>query len=320
LTAGAVIVTPEIFISKYSDTSAPGPEPEEPLPPRAADGKVTDGNNVFYLLHADYNTPAWKDSSSYNRPITDVGLPELDQLRMPFGTGALLLPDNTLDNALEMTVPKEEGWLLEDFSFTWEARLRFDSLVGEQTLHSYGDDTYHMFDIKAKFFQDEFMEDKQSIVVYWRSSVFVDTGAGETEPLDPPDQVEVILAGNPFKELSAAYQQTSIVYDKTSGEFAVWVDGVRCGLFNASERESPPWGSIFLPPYTDDVDSPNYDENQPIRRVRIGAGVVDEGTGMIGRLDECRWVINEALYDTQREDAQVYSFPWPNPQVLVPPG
>ena len=194
------------------------------------------------------------------------------------------------------------------------------SWEGEQTLHSYGDDTYHMFDIKVKFFQDELMEDKQSIVVFWRNSVFVDSEAGGTEPLVPPDQVELLLEGNPFKLKPEEYQQTSIVYDKTTGEFAVWVDGVRVNFYNASERVEPPWSSIFLPPYTDDTESPDYDEDQPLRKVRVGAGVVDVGTPAICSFDECRWVINEALYDTKREDAQVYGFPWPNPQVLIQAG
>lgn len=320
LTANAVIVTPEIFISKYSDTSDPEPEPEEPLPPRAADGKVETAENVYYLFHADYNVPAWQDSSYYNRPVLEVGLPELDQLRMPFGTGAVRFPDNTLENALEMTQPKDEGWVLEDFSFTWEARLRFDKLIGEQMLHSYGDDQWHIFDIKVKFFQDELMEDRQAIIIYWRTDVFVDEPAGGTEPLAPPDQVEIVLDGLPFLEAPTSYQQTSIVYDKTSGEFAVFIDGVRKGFFNGSERTSPPWNSIFLPPYTDDIDDPAYDANQPLRKVRIGAGVVDTGYAMIGRMDEVRMVFNEALYDTQRTTAQVYNFPWPNPQVLVQAG
>lgn len=320
LAADAVIVTPEIFKSKYSSTTPNEPDPEPPAPPRAADGKVTNGANVFFLYHADKNVPNWADSSTWGRDVSEKGLPELDQLRLVFGTGALKCPDNQLvsGNGLVASSPRSEGWVFEDFTFTFEARLRFDKIEGEQVLFSYGVPNT-LFEIRAKFYQNELMEDKQAIILEWLRD---ETPLDENEPniLPDPEIVEIELDVNAWTLGPDVFQQTAFLYNKETGVFALFVDGVRVGYYNASERIEPgPWESIFLPPYGEAAPLDGGDDDEPVeidRQFAVGCGVVREGNGFIGRMDEIRWVINEALYDVASSNAQIYTFPWPDPVIF----
>jgi hypothetical protein len=335
LAADAVIVIPEIFKSKFSDTTPNDPDPEEPTPPRLSDGKVEDGANVFFLSHFDTNIPRWRDSSTWGREMSFRGAPMLDQNRLAFGTGAMNSPDNQIadGNGLIAETPRSEGWLFEDFSFTFEARLCFRKLEGEQILLSYGGAPTTLFEIRAKFYQNDIMEDKQSIVLEWlRDDVPPDENFPDV--LLDPEIVEIELDTNAWVSSLDKFQQTAFLYDKGTGEFAVFVDGTRVGYYNAAERLEPgPWESIFLPPYEDDGEEtstqPSYtdgtetgqqsddeEDDEPVRKFAIGCGVVRNGNGYNGRMDECRWTINETLYDVSSDSAIVYDFPWPNPVIF----
>lgn len=315
LTAGAQVVTPEIFLSKFSQATEEPEEPETPQPPRADDGKVSDPLAVFALFHNDQSVPNWRDSSTYTRTVTEVGLPELDQLKYTFGTGSLKCPDNGQVNGLRVASPVEEGFVFDDFSFTFEARLRFDQLAGQHTLMSYGNADNTLFEIRAKFYQDEFMEDKQSVYITWlRDDSEPDPGQDPVEP----EFVEIELTKNAWILSPDDFQQTAIVYDKTVGEFAVFVSGERVGFYNATLQVDPPWNSISLPLYVEPEGG--WPDGEPIERnFTLGAGSYETTNGFIGRMDEARWTVSEALYDVRSDAAQVYTFPWPNPVVSVPP-
>ena len=321
LAADAVIITPEIFFSKYAD-SGDGTEDPGPIaqPPRAADGKVTTPTNVVLLYHADMNVPEWRDSSGFTRPVVETGLPELDQIRKSFGPGSLLLPDNNLNNGLLAPLSQSEGRNFQDFSFTWESRLRFDSVEPkEHILLSYGLGDNTLLEITARFYLNEEGEPKQSIKVDWTTAI-------DEDPLVAPtiDGVEIELADGTWKAKPEQLQQTSIVYAKSTGEFGIHVDGIQAGYLNASERVEPLWGSIFLYDWEEECDAEGVCPS-PDRIIATGCtclnGIADlniqRERAFVGRMDEIRWTLGEALYDPAYPTAQVYAFAWPSPIVDI---
>jgi hypothetical protein len=332
LTSDAVVVTPEIFLSKYNIPEDPDADPDPtPRPPRAQDGKVAIPEDVFFLLHADMNIPNWIDSSTYGRALTQIGFPELEPVRTAFGSGSLKGPPNSMYNGLRMDSYRSEEWDLADPSFTFEARFRFDSTdPAVHTLLSYGREADRpLLEITARFGLDELMVPTQSIRINWVEA-FLNPNAepGDPDEFDVLDEVEIVLDGSPWLASPGTFQQTSLTYDSVSGRFAVHVDGVRVGYLRAAEREGRPWNGVTIAPYVEPADPADIDLQY--RVLVVGASCRTPETGnppligteasFVGLMDEVRLTMYESLYDVESPAAQVYSFAWPNPIATIDAG
>lgn len=301
LVTDAVVLTPEIFLtaSDLADPDAPEPAPT-PDPP-LDDGKVADPLNVILLLHAD--NPAWFDSSTYTRTILTNGAPVFDPLRKAFGSGSLKLPADDSNDALFVEISDDSLFSLEDESFTFEARIRLDSVDAKtHTLFSFGESGDSYLDLNLVL--DPVSSDK--VVLNWKRET-VDGENGATVF----DQIELPVASGKFLTKPEIFQQFAFVYDKIQGHFAAYLDGERIGFVDASAFVSPVWNGLNVLPKPTGV----------VAELGVGSLVpidIDDGSQFEGQLDEVRLTLREALYQTVSLSSAVYSFAWPDPILQDP--
>lgn len=288
LSAEAVILTPEIFLSESALSDLDPPLPPIPQAPPPDDGKVTDHTNVILLLHGDTNP--LEDSSTFNRTLLVSGDAAHTPLRKAFGSGSINFPVNTTNNGVYTEIADNDLFTLDDEAITFEARIRLDSLTEkEHTLFSFGlgSDIFMSLTLEITASGDQ-------VVFDWKESSTVS------------QQVIVPLLEGKLKDKPLDFQQFAFVYSRVQGHFGVFLDGERIGLLEVDENVDPVWGGLIVAPKTVDVD------------FNLSVGVLDpldsdNSKQFSGHMDEVRLTLREALYQTISPTASVYSFAWPNP-------
>ena len=306
---------------KSRDIQGQNPEPlPEPEPePDSTDGLVDYAPYVALLLHGNTKAPNFIDDSSYNRLVTDIGTPTLNTLRPAFGAGGIQLDKDPLAaQGLYVQIPvDDETFILNDASFTFEARMRFKTVTGIHTLFSYGRPTVDEVNPNAAFSGEPLMVwelrvdfDNSQFVMEWL----------RTDSLDEDDRTVLAI---PFEQDSftplGSYQQCSFTYDKIKGQFAIHIDGVRKAFYDAASDTDPVWIG-FTPFVKDPTETFQLTIGAPVIEGRVevpGSAAARAEACYDGLLDEVRLTLNEALYRTDSTNAAVYNFAWPNPIVTT---
>lgn len=286
ISANATIITPEIFLpGSATDDGEPVLPPADPP---LDDGKVSDHANVILLLHGN-ETPLI-DSSIPGRTLLVSGDAAYDPLKKAFGTGSIKFSANATNNGVYTEITDNDLFTLNDEAFTFEARIRLDSLAEkENTLFSFG-----LGSDMRMVLSLEITASGSQVVFYWKDSSEVD------------QQVTVPLLDDKLKEKPQDFQQFAFVYSKVQGHFGAFLDGERIGLLEVDDNTDPVWPGLIVAPKTEDVT------------FNLSIGLLDpldsdNSKQFTGHMDEVRLTLREALYKTISPTAAVYSFAWPNP-------
>ena len=294
LTAGATIITPEIFLS----AADLGEEitPPTPVPPNPDDGKPTTGK-VLLLLKGD-NDPII-DSSLQANTLTNINSHVTrDLVHKVFGAGSMNYPavDGQFQG-LSMEV-RDTDFDFNNDSITIESRIRVDDAT---------DSAHRLFSCGST--------SDATRMLWWGdltlSAAGVDNFRFNWKEADGTARfMNLPFTGHPFA--TKEWSQFIFVFDASRGRFGVFVDGVRVAYVDASVFTDPLWTGI----YTASAIDGGHTDTVFVVGGYAYASTANEPTAKAfkGKFDEYRVTKGQALYDPASETCQVYDFAWPPPK------